>query len=152
MKPIIISHRGNLDGPNAVFENQKEYITNALEHFNVEIDVRVLNGSIYLGHDRPDLKIEIDFFLEHKSKLWIHCKNLEALSYFKKFDLNYFSHRDDPFVLTSKGFIFTNPSQKPNSVSVYVMPEISNHTDTSLPFAVLTDYPKKYESYYNTFR
>ena len=36
---ILISHRGNLNGPQPENENKPEYVEIALKNFNVEIDV-----------------------------------------------------------------------------------------------------------------
>lgn len=51
---IIISHRGNINGPNPRMENKPEYIKKALdENFMVEIDVWFYQGELWLGHDEP---------------------------------------------------------------------------------------------------
>ena len=51
---ILISHRGNLDGPTPKEENRIEYIENALgEGYQVEVDVWWWDG-FYLGHDEPE--------------------------------------------------------------------------------------------------
>ena len=36
---ILISHRGNLDGPQPENENRPDYIEKALLNYNVEIDI-----------------------------------------------------------------------------------------------------------------
>ena len=59
---ILISHRGNLSGPNPNRENSKEYILEALDKgYSVEIDVWLVKDKIYLGHDNPEYEINIDF-------------------------------------------------------------------------------------------
>ena len=46
----IIAHRANLDGPNSRNENQISSINNCLDlGFDVEIDIRLLDGKIILG-------------------------------------------------------------------------------------------------------
>ena len=58
----IISHRGNLNGVDSKNENKPETIVKALDlGFDVEIDIRVINGEIYLGHDEPQYKIDLEF-------------------------------------------------------------------------------------------
>ena len=45
---FIISHRGNLQGPDLTQENKPEYIDGALaKGFDVEVDVRFLNKSLF---------------------------------------------------------------------------------------------------------
>ena len=51
---ILISHRGNIDGPNSKLENNPTYIDRALDKgFNVEIDLWVYEKEFFLGHDEP---------------------------------------------------------------------------------------------------
>ena len=50
----IISHRGNLTGPNPIRENSIDYIEEAIaEGFDVEVDLWVDDNECYLGHDDP---------------------------------------------------------------------------------------------------
>ena len=77
---ILISHRGNINGKIPSKENTLEYIQSAIDlNFNVEVDVWVIDGDIYLGHDGPqkDQKIEIDFL--RQKEIWCHAKNIDAL-------------------------------------------------------------------------
>ena len=54
----LISHRGNLDGPNVKDENKPNYILYALSKgYDVEIDVRIYKDKFFLGHDEPQYKI-----------------------------------------------------------------------------------------------
>ena len=60
---ILISHRGNLDGPKPEKENNPKYIWEALnEGYQVEIDVWYDKGW-WLGHDRPKYKAKINDLL-----------------------------------------------------------------------------------------
>ena len=104
----IISHRGNLVGPNPELENKPEYILSALDkNYDVEIDVWFVENKIYLGHDRPTYKVDIEF-LKQKG-LWCHAKNLEAFQYMIKNKIHCFWHESDKCVLTSKGFLWCFP-------------------------------------------
>jgi hypothetical protein len=48
---ILVSHRGNISGPNKERENSPQYIQEALDlKYDVEVDVWV-NDEIWLGHD-----------------------------------------------------------------------------------------------------
>ena len=141
----IISHRGNVSGRKPRLENTKEYVLKALKSFDVEIDVWAYDGAIYLGHDEPTELIPLTLLKLNSEKLWIHCKNIEALETLsKERDLNCFGHSLDEFVLTSKGFIFTKPNsnQSPNSVSVDLNAEKLYYKN----YGVCTDYPEKYRN------
>ena len=125
----FISHRGNLIGKVPFKENTISYIQNALSKgYDVEIDIWIENEVLYLGHDGPERKVTLEWLNERKDKLWIHCKSLETLSFFKELNLsfNYFFHDNDDATLTSKGFIWVFPGKQPVYNSISVMPEIHN--------------------------
>jgi hypothetical protein len=72
---ILISHRGNISGPNPERENQPEYIAEALNKgFDVEIDVWFTEGKFMLGHDEPQYEFPFELIDQAFPKLWIHCK------------------------------------------------------------------------------
>jgi hypothetical protein len=150
---IIISHRGNLDGPLEGNENTVPYIEKALHDFDVEIDVWHHKKKLWLGHDFPQDPIEVKWLLQNKKKLWIHCKNLDAMDYLCELNFthpmgfNFFGHSSDDFVLTSQNYIFTLPFAGLTSRSVLVMPEFFDYDgSTAKAAAVLTDFPKRYIS------
>ena len=92
----IISHRANIFGPNPLLENHPDQIDKCIKlGYDVEVDVRLINDSFYLGHDSPDHCVSLEWINERKSNLWIHCKNLNSLDKFstEQFDLNYFGTR-----------------------------------------------------------
>lgn len=110
---IFISHRGNLFGPKPELENKPEYIDVALSlGYNVEIDIWAEGDRYYLGHDKPDFKIDVRFLESRSKNIWIHCKNGEALASMIRLGnplLNFFSHNHDFCALTSKKFIWCYP-------------------------------------------
>jgi hypothetical protein len=126
---IIIAHRGNLTGSNPYMENRPEYIDQAIEQgYNCEVDVWYhLEKGLMLGHDEPLYSIELDWLWRRSSKLWIHCKNLDALGFLSRTGqtLNYFWHEKDTCTLTSKHWIWCYPGvQAPAGYqTVAVMPE-----------------------------
>jgi hypothetical protein len=66
----IISHRGNVNGPNKKRENRISSIVECLNlGFDVEIDVFLINQKLYLGHDEPQEEILPNFLDEHKKNL-----------------------------------------------------------------------------------
>jgi hypothetical protein len=120
-----ISHRGNLTGCNTGMENHPTYIDQAINRgFDVEIDIWFEGESLYLGHDNPEYEIGFDWLYERSSNLWIHCKNLRALEFFKSqpFNFNYFWHQEDDYTLTSKGYIWTYPGKNLTRYSISVKP------------------------------
>ena len=57
---ILISHRGNLSGPNPLRENTANYIDEAIKKgFDVEIDIWENEGDFFLGHDEPQHKLSL---------------------------------------------------------------------------------------------
>ena len=124
----LISHRGNVDGPNPLLENQPETIDKAIQlGFDVEIDIRydTFDGEFYLGHDDPQYLVTPYWLAQRMENLWIHCKNIDALYHFstKTGGYNYFWHQEDDYTLTSKGYIWTYPGKTYTSKSIIVMPE-----------------------------
>ena len=141
----IISHRGNIEGPNPEKENHPDYILNALSKgFDVEIDLRVIGDRLYLGHDEPQYEIDVSFL--YKSGMWIHAKNIDAAYYLTlRNALHWFFHDQDDCVLTSKGYLWTYPGKQLTHNSVAVMPErVEDPYDLSFCYGICTDYSKKY--------
>jgi len=134
----LIAHRGNIKGLNPLEENNPEYIDFAIEKgYDVEIDIRydTFENNFYLGHDEPQYLVTPYWLAQRMEKLWIHCKNIDALNYFvsKTGGYNYFWHQEDDFTLTSKNYIWTYPGKTYTPNSVIVMPEwnidVSNFSD-----------------------
>ena len=70
---VLISHRGNLYGPNPERENEPKYIHEAItKGYDVEIDVWVVEGVLFLGHDKPQYDITQDWLNKRYKHLWIH--------------------------------------------------------------------------------
>lgn len=104
-------------------ENKPEYIDDAISNgYDVEIDIRYIDGELYLGHDYPCTKISEMFIRDRAKNLWIHCKNIESLRLLCK-DYQVFSHDVDEAVLTSNGFLWTYPGKKLTDMSICVLPE-----------------------------
>jgi len=144
---ILIAHRGNIDGKSELYENEPNYIDKALKKgYDVEIDVWVIEGNFYLGHDKPQYGITLEWLDKRKNELWIHCKNIEAMEWFNSlFDTyNYFWHQEDTLTLTSKGYIWAYPGKQPIKTSIAVMPEIYND-DISQCLGICSDYIQNYK-------
>jgi hypothetical protein len=139
---ILISHRGNTSGPNPDKENSEEYISQALSlGYDVEIDVWG-DKKMWLGHDQPQYETSISFLMNNFRKLWIHCKNLEAMDILSEFKVfNYFWHEDDDFTLTSKNFIWTYPGNRVCNKSVLVVDDARNYSG-QICFGLCSDFLK----------
>jgi hypothetical protein len=146
---ILISHRGNLNGPLINNENKPEYIDQAIKKgYDVEIDIWFLENELYLGHDIPTYKTSLDWLENRCLHLWIHCKNVEAFSEFRRLFLNnnkfnFFWHETDTAVLTSLGFIWAYPGKQPIELSIAVMPEIEKD-NIEVCVGICSDYISNY--------
>lgn len=143
----IISHRGNLDGPNSCIENSPEAIEKALSNnFDVEIDLWKTPIGLFLGHDFPEFEIDQEFL--SKLRLWIHCKTIPTFEYMLTYQggLNFFYHTIEDCVLTSYGYIWTYPNDKLylGKRSIAVLPEKAPNWDLNSVFGVCTDYPRRF--------
>jgi hypothetical protein len=143
----LISHRGNLEGPNTEKENHPDYIWEALQAgYDVEIDVWWIDGKFKLGHDEPQYDFPFSLIERHYNKLWIHCKNMDALSQLNELDsngskLNYFWHENDLGILTSRGYIW---SANLFDRGILVMPEVYKKEPNKNTFGICSDYIKNY--------
>jgi hypothetical protein len=144
---ILIAHRGNIDGQFESYENEPNYIDKALKKgYDVEIDIWIIEGNFYLGHDKPQYGITLEWLDKRKNELWIHCKNIEAMEWFNSLfgTYNYFWHQEDTLTLTSKGYIWAYPGKQPIKNSIAVMPEIYND-DLSKCLGICSDYIQNYK-------
>ena len=136
---ILISHRGNINGPEPKYENSPVRIDECINAgYDVEIDLRHLNGNLYLGHDTLQYKIDESWLLQRNKNLWVHCKDKDAFHYaLKTRKLNCFWHDNDDYTMTSWGFVWAYPGKEPAGPQcIAVMPEL--HFPT--PFIVKQTY------------
>jgi hypothetical protein len=146
----LIAHRGNIDGILREYENRPDYVENALNlGFDVELDVRIKDGKLFLGHDEPQYKLDIDWLERYHTKLWLHCKDIVVIEKFYELDsrgshLNFFWHEHDTMTLTSKGFIWAYPGKQPIKNSIAVLPELNND-DVSNCYGICTDFIFRYK-------
>jgi hypothetical protein len=141
----LISHRGNINGRIIEAENRPDYIDDTIRlGYDVEIDLWVVDGKIYLGHDSFQYEINDEWLNERIDKLWIHCKNVESLNWIKNTSLHYFWHENDTLTLTSKNYIWVYPGKQPIVGSIAVMPEIFND-DVSNCLGICSDFIQDYK-------
>lgn len=140
---ILISHRGNLNGPNEHLENSPSYILEALNYgFDVEVDVWYKNNKFFLGHDFPIYEIGVDFLTN--DRLWCHAKNVEAIIEMKKYVIHYFWYEKDTITLTSKNYIWSYPNKCAIKNSIVVLPEVYN-TNIENVRGICSDYITNYK-------
>ena len=140
---ILISHRGNISGPNQSLENDPDYILTALKGgFDVEIDFWCVKKKLFLGHDYPQYPIKKNFL--NNKKLWLHAKNLEGLIFLNKTSYNYFWHEKDTFTITSKGYIWTYPGKELSKFAICVLPERFNWKKNKC-IGICSDFIKNYK-------
>jgi len=138
-----ISHRGNIKGAVPDKENRPSYIDCAIGNgYDVEIDVRSINGELWLGHDEPQYKIEHKWIQERRKNLWIHCKNLQAAK--ECWEYQAFCHSSDSYVYTSNGKIWLHDLSLKIDDDVII--PLMDDPDLYLlhnvkPYGVCTDYP-----------
>lgn len=74
----IVSHRGNLSGPDPDKENSPESIKLALNMgFLVEVDIQRLDFSswkAFLGHDKSRYEVSLDFLIDKYDRIICHLK------------------------------------------------------------------------------
>jgi hypothetical protein len=147
-----ISHRGNIYGPIPKLENSPNYINDAIYNgFDVEIDIWFEHGNFYLGHDLPQYQISIDWILDRRENLWIHCKNINSIITFNNVyrlqnpELNYFWHQTDTVTFTSLSYLWAYPTKVAIPNSICVLPEWFD-TDTKDCIGVCSDYIYKYKN------
>ena len=142
--PILIAHRGNVEGPSPEYENKPNYVFGCLrayDNIHVEIDVWRVDGELLLGHDSPQYSINDAFLVD--ARLWCHAKNLDAFEHMLNNPLVHcFWHQEDDFTLTSRGYIWTYPDMPLCEKSICVQPE----EDIKLPpvAGICSDFIGKY--------
>lgn len=153
----FISHRGNIRGRDPHYENAPSYVDQAIsEGYDVEIDVWELGDSLYLGHDYGAHKINDTWLENREERIWVHCKNIQALTYFDSMasclHFPYFWHENDRVALTSTNIIWAYPTISPIMSSIAVLPETMSK-DVSFPnlnicAGICSDQIAKYRNYY----
>lgn len=146
MVEFFISHRGNIDGRQPNRENHPTYIDEALAAgFDVEVDVWVIEGTFHLGHSAPDYGVTMHWLNQRSDKVWLHCKNIEAVEWFSQLSgFWWFWHETDTVTLTSGKHIWAYPGKQPIERSIAVLPEVFKD-DISNCIGICSDYIKKYK-------
>jgi len=143
-KKLLIAHRGNYCGRLKNHENHPDYVMRTLDlGFDVEIDIWAIEGQLFLGHDKPQYPIEKSFLSD--PRLWIHCKNLQAMEILSNdSSLNIFAHKKG-IVITTAGYLWSAPGEPLTKKSIAVMPELAPDWDIKDACGVCSDYVMKYK-------
>jgi len=120
---LFIAHRGNFSGKNPARENEPGYIDEALAlGYDVEIDLRIVNNRLYLGHDTPQYSVSAEWLFDRQENIWIHCKNLQAFHWAICKQLKHaFFHDQDDYTLTTCHKIWTFPGKAVVPLSILVL-------------------------------
>lgn len=146
----LISHRGNINGKNIEMENHPSFIDTALNFsYDVEIDIWYIDGKLWLGHDEPQYEISLEWLELRSLSLWIHCKDMNSLSYFNEYSntksnqFNYFSHDMDIGVLTSHNYIWSTHLY---DRGILVLPEVFNREPFGGTIGICSDVIQRYKN------
>lgn len=148
---ILISHRGNIDSLKPDFENQPSYIDLAISlGYDVEMDVRVVNDLLFLGHDSPDYQISLQWLLDRKYNLWIHAKNFGALQTLIDYDLRVFYHqKENHTIINGCNLIWSHELSEANQKSIIPLlslDDISKHSNYVHVYGICSDFISEMKS------
>ena len=110
--------------------------------FDVEIDVWFQNNNFYLGHDKPQYKIDQNFLEDEK--FWCHAKSPEALYELSKINCHYFWHDTDDYTITNKGYIWIYPNKPLLKNGICVLPEKGDYKKLNCA-GICSDFIIKYK-------
>mgnify|MGYP000680418704 CR=1 len=158
----IISHRGNLTGPNVDKENTESYLLAALGcEYDIEFDLWYFADKFWLGHDQPTHSFSFDHILTWSAKysnqkFYVHCKNMWALEKMTgelPSNVIPFFHDIDQCILLRDGYIWVHPnaiassSIKDKSIAVFSACKTAHYDiyyDLNFRnyYGICTDYPE----------
>jgi len=139
----LISHRGNINGVNPLYENTPKYIDKAISlGYDVEIDIWENSGKFYLGHDEPVHPIKLKWLIKRINNLWIHCKDFNSLNELLETNLRIFYHQKEEYTIISNNYIWAHNIKESNEKCIIPLlskNEIKNWTPTKV-YGVCSDY------------
>ena len=95
---------------------------------------------------RGGYEVSNEWLGERIDKLWVHCKNTEAVIELYKMDegINFFWHQEDLLTITSAGYLWVYPGNQPLDNTISVLPELYNE-DVSKCIGICSDYILDYQ-------
>ena len=140
---ILISHRGNTSGKNPQYENSEDYCQEAIDAgFCVEIDVWYTD-TWWTGHDRPQYRVNPDFFFTQTQSVWCHAKNIQALYRLHEMGAHCFWHQRDAVTMTTEGYLWTYPLEELTPNSICVLPELQKDVELNC-VGICSDFIVRY--------
>lgn len=142
-----ICHRGNVCGPIKEMENNfGVLIQRAIQGYHAEVDVWYHENNLWLGHDKPEYKITLDWLASSKRRL-IHAKDGKTFEHLlhesgkRGLDLHIFYHTEEDYVLTNKGLVICYPGKPLLEGSLCMMPERASYKTEEMQkcFSVCSD-------------
>lgn len=146
-----ICHRGNIVGPYKKLENNfGVLIQREIQGREVEVDVWYRENALWLGHDKPEYKITLEW-LANSHRRWIHAKDGKTFEYLlqengkRALDLHIFYHTLEDYALTNKGVVLCYPGKPLLEGSCCMMPEQAPYTEAEKQkcFAICSDIMRK---------
>ena len=147
--PRLIAHRGNVCGVQAERENTLGYLKEALAAgFEVEVDVRIDSGQLWLGHDAPTQAVELGFLMD--ARVWTHCKTVATyLELGKHKDVNAFFQDHDEIAPTTRGFLWHHSRSRTfgdRSIATWLTLDASRGLEQVELAGICTDEPVRYRA------
>ena len=142
-----ICHRGILNTSAKELENNfGVLIQREIQGLAVEVDVWYAEKSLWLGHDKPEYRITLEWLAASRRRL-IHAKDGATFAYLleeagkRALDLHVFYHTDEDYVLTNKGLVICYPGQPLLPGSLCMMPERASYSPEQLvnAYAICSD-------------
>jgi len=119
---LLISNRGNINGPNSLLENTPDYIDSTIDQgYNVKIDLWYIHDKCFLGQDGPKNEVSWEWIIKNADYLWVNCMNTSTFSFLLENakPLNFFYNKLDSIAMTSQGFAWSNNNDFSKGTIVY---------------------------------
>lgn len=142
-----ICHRGNIGGAQKELENNfGVLLQRSIQGYRTEVDVWFHEHHLWLGHDKPEYKITLEWLASDKRRL-IHAKDGATFEHLllesgkRALDLHVFYHTEEDYVLTNKGLVICFPGKPLLEGSLCMMPERANYSQEQLQkiFSICSD-------------
>lgn len=142
-----ICHRGNIRGAQKELENNfGVLLQRSIQGYRTEVDVWFHEHHLWLGHDKPEYKITLEWLASDKRRL-IHAKDGATFEHLllesgkRALGLHVFYHTEEDYVLTNKGLVICFPGKPLLEGSLCMMPERANYSQEQLQkiFSICSD-------------
>jgi len=138
----VYAHRANQNGSNINLENTKIATWNCFNKgYNVELDIRLKDGKLYLGHDEPKDEIVREFLED--SRILAHAKTWQTFEYLLRYkQIHSFFQSLDDVSITSQGYrIWHQNSGKCRDFGNKDIVVDLDWSTTCEAYGIITNYP-----------